>query len=605
MHKSFANSPEQIQRLIQTDPASAKALENAKERFALWKDNWKDSTAWLAGWGHNFSCPKCSAHFHFTLEKPETFTCPHCGTVASGTDLDEAWVYYYRIESAGDLTSAALLALLGDEKAKAYIIRYVDFYAEHYAEFPVHGRWAGKGKITGQMLDEAVWALAVLRALMAGRIEVPAEKKAFWYENLFLPMTELLQSQLAERLYCHNILLWMRCAIGVIAIYFEDKALLRYALDETYGIRWQVANGYTADGFWYEGSTHYHYYSTEGLTEFIACYSCAKADDPLFDVLEKCYTAPMLLSADGWEIPSTNDGWFPRDLSTYFRQIQRAARAVDSSAIVHQVKQVQQRCPECFSTPDSLLFRVETAETSIHEAPEKAILPEIHFAMLHQPIHAVLRSGVISTSHMHEDYASISLDLFSRDLGTPGYGNHLTDSYYRKTFSHNSFVVNETSQPNDVIPSRIEATENGFKAIIDCMSEDPASPYYQVSCIRTLTVEGDSILDRMELNAPKEVTFDWLLHLDGEASLPDAEETAAFTCEHFTDMKKQSGTDFVASFRMENRELTVGIPHMPDISVFTGKAPGNPADCLLTQIIQRKTGTNAVFYARYCMKKDC
>ena len=204
---------------------------------------------------------------------------------------------------------------------------------------------------------------------------------------------------------------------------------------------------------------------------------------------------------------------------------------------------------------------------------------------------------------MHEDYASISLDLFSRDLGTPGYGNHLTDSYYRRTFSHNSFVVNETSQPNSVIPSRIESIENGFKATINSMSEDPASPYYHVSCIRTLTVEGDSILDRMELNAPSEVTFDWLLHMDGEAALPCTEESAAFACEHFQEMKKQPCADFTASFRMENRILTVGIPQTPDTTIFSGKAPGNPADCLLTQIIQRKTGNSAVFHARYCMKK--
>ena len=67
MPKRFANSPEQILQLVKTDPQAAKALTYAKERFALWKNNWKDDPAWLAGWGHNFSCPKCSTHFHFTF----------------------------------------------------------------------------------------------------------------------------------------------------------------------------------------------------------------------------------------------------------------------------------------------------------------------------------------------------------------------------------------------------------------------------------------------------------------------------------------------------------------------------------------------------------
>ena len=112
MSNTFANTPEQILEFVAANPLAAKALENAKSVFLRWNDNWNDDASRLSGWGHNFACPKCSSHFTFTIDKPDTFTCPHCGTVASGKDLDEAWVYYYRIESAGDLASAALLALL-------------------------------------------------------------------------------------------------------------------------------------------------------------------------------------------------------------------------------------------------------------------------------------------------------------------------------------------------------------------------------------------------------------------------------------------------------------------------------------------------------------
>ena len=93
------------------------------------------------------------------------YTCPNCGHKGSGRLLDEAWVYYYRYNSAHELLcSAVAYQLNGDASSLDYVTRYVDFYARHYADFPVHGEYAGKGKVMGQSLDEAVWALCVLCA---------------------------------------------------------------------------------------------------------------------------------------------------------------------------------------------------------------------------------------------------------------------------------------------------------------------------------------------------------------------------------------------------------------------------------------------------------
>jgi len=142
---------------------------------------------------------------------PNTFVCPNCGKEAAGQVFDEAWVYYYRLHAAEMLESVAVCAILGDVEALAFLERYFDFYANHYAGFAIHGQ--GNGKVMPQVLDECVWCILMLRAYYPCRQLFAAEKKQYWYENLFRPVAELVNAPEIQT-SVHNHVLWHKSAAG-------------------------------------------------------------------------------------------------------------------------------------------------------------------------------------------------------------------------------------------------------------------------------------------------------------------------------------------------------------------------------------------------------
>lgn len=581
-------SASRIQQLIQSNAAYyTPVLSAARHQSRTLCRTFRDQAGWVSGWAHDFACPDCASHLVFEetmpYNPPNTFRCPHCGRTVSGQKLDEAWVYYYRQYAAGHLEAVAVCALLGDEEARAFLERYFDFYAASYAGFEIHGE--GAGKIMPQVLDEAVWCVQTTRALYPCRHLFSEEKRQHWHQNLFVPLIELINAP-EKQTSVHNHVLWHKCAAGCAALCFDDSALLDEVLNGHLGVRDLARRGFTADGFWHEGSPLYHYYALEALTGFVQLFAHVHPDDPLVGLLERTHLAPLAL--DQWNLPSVNDGWFPLSLDRFADQFHRAAAASGSEALWRQVERIRQHNPEAVSTPCSLL---------IDPAPEAITLwKSTNLAVVRYPVHAILKSGVLTRSHMHKDYLSVILPPFSRDLGTPGYGHALYRSWYQLAASHNTVTV-DLDQPRPVIPSHLEETENGVRAVIDSGWEGITS------ASRTLTPEGDHLHDRTEIVCDGVHTIDWLFHAEGDVqfSAPLGEEAfPGDRCgyEHLTDVRKIDCEDLTVTFTLDGQQLTLQA-NTRDLQVFAAKSPSNPSDELRTVIILRTASDRAVFDVRY------
>ena len=68
---------------------------------------------------------------------------------------------------------------------------------------------------------------------------------------------------------CYNIRCWNNCAIGLIGLFFQDKEMIEFAFEGPFNIRKQIQEGVTSDGFWYEGSIHYNFFTLEGITPLL------------------------------------------------------------------------------------------------------------------------------------------------------------------------------------------------------------------------------------------------------------------------------------------------------------------------------------------------
>lgn len=583
---TFSNGKNEILRLCR-DKAYGDALSRALSEAKYAREHFADSADRLSGWAHNFTCPVCASQLIFDSDTEyrsgNVFTCPVCGQSASSRDHDEAWVYYYRSKYGYLAHSSAVSALMGDTDALDFLIRYVDFYAENYSAFPIHGEHAGKGKVMGQSLDEAVWAIDVLSALFACGDLIPCEKRAYWRDKLFLPIAELIIPQAKS---IHNIPTWLMCAVGAIGVYFDDDALLDHALNSEFGLRNQIAKGFTRDGIWYEASMTYHYYTASALSGFFSFYASVCPEDKIFDDYARIYTAPLALSYDGRSIPALNDGWYPNAIPMSLI----AARITGDERLLAINRALIAENPEWLDAK-ALLFA--TCESNA------VLMADTRLAALKQPFHAILKAGVISTSHMHRDYLSTRISPFSDDLGTPGYGHILTKEWYRFHPAHNAIGV-DLAQPTGVVETYIKENDDGVTAGVACGAWADLE-----LAERTLSVKGDLLADLTELRAPSEHTYDWIFHSKGEA-----EYSCEAECEidslgeingykYLTDIKKmKAGGSFRAAFTLNGgSKLTLTVPNADGIEIYTAKSPDNPAKNMRNTVILRRRAKDARFLA--------
>ena len=594
----------------QSDDRFASYLGKAREEYDYLTANFADSPDYLSGWFHNFNCPHCAAPLSedptvatHSFTGGNRYRCSSCGKSVEGNEtLDAAWIWIYRMTMARSLASASLFALLGEEEALSFLIKFVDFYADHYHLFPVHGLHAGKGKIMEQSLDEAVFLLALLRALFPVRALLPTEKKEKWGKLLFLPLSEFLLEQ-TDFHQIHNIALWMRCAIGAAALFMENASLLSDALDPPYGIRAQVEKGYTKDGIWNECSFHYHYYSTEALTEFLLFYQEKAPDDPLFDCLTKAYVVPASFSHDGFSVSSLSDGWYPLSLERYAPQIITAAGILRHPVLLHQVALLKEMAPDSLITTYALLYSGELLVAG--EAPAPPSLPRCSFfedsrlAVLRAGFTAIFRAGICRLSHMHDDYLSLVLPGISDDLGTPGYAHPLCDTFYRRSQAHNTVLADGNSQPHVYRDTELLSVPNGVKGIA-------AELWEGIDASRTLTAEDGALIDRTSLSSAVSHTYDWVFHVNGSLLSAIPGTPAKLTEDAFAlfgevhDCGRAEGKVLRFQTSLGIFEMTV----LSDASLFLARSPSNPASRLRETVLLRTHADKAEFLVRYRLTEN-
>lgn len=603
MSKRFCNSPDVMNQACSADPGWAAVLETAREDYRLLQECFWDETDVNAGWGHDFVCPECASQLSYDIRQRfqpgQIYHCPHCGATAFGPVLDEACLYYHRFYYASHLLSPALLACFGDVQAREFIKMVLDHYAARYSGYPLHGTHAGQGRVTGQSLDEAVWALQLLRVIKICGFDHSDTDR--WYTSLFQPLAQTIYPQASA---IHNIPLWIQAAVGAIGMVFDKTDELERALHTPYGILAQAARGYTADGFWDECSTHYHYYATEALTHF-ASFNCE--DPKLLDALAKAYQVPASLSPDGYHIPSLNDGWYPLTATTYASQLFPAARILASYPVAHQITrqllQVRSRTPDAFYTPVGLLFGTKdllTGPREVESAEQPAMVsyPDSRLAILREPVFTILKGGVIRESHMHQDALSVSLPPFSEDLGTPGYAHPLTSDYYRLSIAHNTVLCDGVGQQGGVKESQITASEAGLTAVVPQL-------YPDVCGTRTLRARSGVVLDTVSLSSNEAHQFTLLFHAAGvisehandgiqpvNAALPLY--PLLHTVRHYP-----NASELTLHCSLDGKNLTVTVKAGPGAQFYTAGFPGNPADCTLRGIVCMHEGKQVEFYSEY------
>lgn len=604
-------------------PTFAPAMQRLRAEVADFLARPVTVPAQPGGYYHDYFCPEHGVELRFDPAAPHGHTCPIDNRVWQGERFDAAWRWFVNNRLAESAIRLALLwRLEGDLAHLEPVIRTLIGYAERYATYQQTPRTvANPGVATYTTLDESVWVLPLAWAYEIVRDELAPSQQRLIQEQLFLPVAEhLIRHHFGG---IHNFACWHNAAIGTLGVVLGRDDLIEFALHSDFGCEQQLAQGVLADGLWFEGSFSYHFYTLYALLTLAkATHHLPTRDLRVRPELRLMLLAPIQSAYPDGSLPATNDCWyFTSTLADCCHGVPPAPAFYeigyawfDEPAFGQTLQRAYQQTPR--DSLDALLFGSDDLPSAIGEPLPSTLLPASGYAILRSdaPVlnadeqrYLLLKYGPHGGGHGHPDKLNLLLyangQRFSPDLGAPGYGLELFESWYRQTASHNTVTVDGQSQPEASGELRLFQGEGPFQVADAAVSwPDETGVYAGVSMRRVVLARPDYFLDIFTVEAPETHRFDWLCRTVGNlhTALPLGEypgiDAEGQGYQHIDRARRAvSSEDWQAEWRLSTGGLAIFAPAAQDGEVLTGVTPGNPPADQAVTLIQRRFGTTAIF----------
>jgi hypothetical protein len=229
-----------------------------------------------------------------------------------------------------------------------------------------------------------------------------------------------------------------------------------------------------------------------------------------------------------------------------------------------------------------------------------------------QQRYILLKYGPHGGGHGHPDKLNLILygygQRLSADLGSPGYGLALFESWHRQTVSHNTVTIDGRSQPPATGRIHTVQTTGAFQ-VADASVRwpgDEAQPYGGVAMRRVILARPDYFLDIVLVDAGKPSRIDWIYHNAGVAftaltSQPAGSmETEGEGYQHITQAAWASaGEAFCVTWQMERAGVQLFSAGQPGGKILLGRSPGNPPTDLRSVLIHRRQSARTAFLSLF------
>lgn len=609
-------------------PAFAAAWEALAERARGGLAGGIDVPARGGGWTHDYFCPDHATRLEYDPATPHGHRCPVDGRVFSGEPYDGAW-RTLTVTRLTDGLYAAALAWLGSgrEDYAAHAGAVLDAFADRYPDYEVHGEHAGQGRCLGQSLDEAVWSVPLARAYDAVREALAPERRARIEERLLRPAGEHLLGQLWRR--THNIECWHLAGLASLGAVLDEERFIAPALDEQHGLGGQLREGVLADGWWWEGSPTYHFYTLRAVLSLMTALRFRHPhllDQPR---LRAMLAAPPALARADLSLPATNDGWFaaaePGFLASHAPLYEIAGALWDDPAYGALLARFYAGpwSRGAGGTPrravEALLFGPDPLPPAASPATASLAQEASGYAVFRggageRERWLLLKYGPHGGGHGHPDKLALDLHAFGRrlspDLGTPGYGIPMNKTWYRHTLSHNTVLLDMTSQPpatGELICFSPPGEGVGGFGVADARvawPEDAPAPYGNAvarRCILWKPGERPYFIDivRVRCAAPCQIDLAW--HHTGELDLPGdflvhwADTRDAYA--HLREIYQLRAREWDATWRYGPVGTACWALDPPHAVTVNARAPYNPASEAMSLALRRVLAREALFVA--------
>ena len=601
-------------------PAFATTMQRLRQEVADFLDHPVAVPTEPGGYYHDYFCPDHGVQLHFDPASPQHHRCPLDNVIWQGERFDAAWRWFVNnrlAESA--LRLAVLWRLEGDPAHLAPVIQTLTGYAEQYANYQKVPRTvANPGVATYTTLDESVWVLPLAWAFDLVRDQLSAPVREAIAQQLFTPVADHLIAHHFGGI--HNFACWHNAAIGTIGVLLDRADLVAFAMESDFGCYNQLQRGVLADGLWFEGSFSYHFYTVYALLTLAKAlrhhhdYDLRQRPD-----LRAMLLAPIQSAYPDWSLPAPNDCWYFTSLLSdcchgvppgpAFYEIGYAW--FDEPRFGEVLQRAYQQGPR--DTLDALLWgRDELPNTPLTLLPS-VHLPASGYAILRstpttatEQCYLLLKYGPHGGGHGHPDKLSLILSAYgqrlSPDLGTPGYGLDLFESWYRQTICHNTVTIDGYSQPEATGQINHFQDTGDFQVADAAVSWTDDGPYQGVTMRRVILARPDYFLDLFLVEAPDSRRIDWIYRNAGQlqttlplTAYPTLADEGEGYCHIARPQHNHTDKPFQASWQSGAIGLQLWAAGASGTDILTGSVPGNPPTDRFALLLQRRQSATAAF----------
>ena len=604
-----------LQRALvrRAEPAFADAMQALRDEAALALTSPLHPDGRNGGYYHNYFCPDHAAELRFDEHTSGRHVCPVDNHVWSGDPFDDAWLWTANRRMAQRAYRLSLLWRL--EGGPAHFDKACEILTEYAAVYPdVHsGRdEPSVGKITHSALDESVWAIPIVWACHWVWPDLDDATRDCLRTKLLELAAAHIDSQRVPRI--HNYENWLNSALATLGTALGNDKLVESVLDMTYGVTDQLARGVLDDGHWYEGASSYHYFTLGAVLAFAQAREGLLGDPRHDPRVLQMFEAPLRIAYPDDYVPAINDCWYHSRVteevghgipsgpafyevaagwyaSTDFEAVLTRAYKSVTRASIEALLYGPDLVPQASSPP-----KVETNEAASGFAVLRPELP------VGSPGELLLKYGPHGGGHGHSDKLAISIfgggERWGADLGTPGYGIPMNESWYRHTLSHSTVILEGEAQPpatGEMLRFRPVRT-NPF-GIVDAQVVWEQGPYAAVYARRIVLARDGYFLVLTRVEAPVERHAHIVFHHEGfvvdwpvsgvrAANLPENEAYA-----HLSDVLAWPLDDPVTvklQVSVQGKPTTalaISTAAIRGASLISARSPGNPASDLRAAVV--------------------
>ena len=601
---------ERRRRLIETGEFDS-ALKRLRSDVEALERAGLRAPAMRAGYYHDYFCPEHAVELEFDSLSPLRHRCPVDGKIHTGERTSAAWRWFVNHNQYMLALKAAVLGTLTSDARPLEVARAVLLdYAERYPSYEPDPGYGFSGRACFHGLDEAVMTVHLAWAFDLAWPDGRDEGAARTVERLLVPAAEWILGRRRERI--HNIECWLNAAVASCAALCDRPDMLSAALEPPYGFSAQLGQGVLGDGMWYEGTLSYHFYTLAALIWTARACEAARPGLARPPELERMLLAPLKVAHRDLTLPSTNDCWYPIDL------VHRCGHGIPDPPAFYEVAMAWYEKAEFASvlaaayerrprdSVEALLFGSAEGLGRPFGPAKSELLADSGFAALRRGANQVsLKYGPHGGPHGHFDKLGISVfgagRSLSPDLGTPGYGIALNDTWYRHTASHNTVLVDgERQEPGEGRLIRYEDGER-FQAA-DAEVRWTSGAYAGVRMRRAVLLGDEYILDLFLVEAERERVFEWIYHNRGALVRPRGEVPAErdHVLAHVDIRSALSVRADEFRWELDGAGSTVWLPPQREEERFIADGPFNPASETAPMLVRRFRGEWAIFVSVIC-----